>query len=196
LVASSDEDAEKRIKEMSDHIGLPSMPFIPPRRFPSPAATPNKLDWQLIKALRYNSIRPTTEVAEELGITHRAAEYHISRLLESQVFFMRAFVNAKDPKGIVLYSLFLELDESAHEKVKGELLQKFKDRLWFEFSPPAPMIIVNLFATSVGEPEDRLLETLSHPGVRGGSLTIIKGWIEPNLPSWIDRSLEEKITAA
>jgi DNA-binding Lrp family transcriptional regulator len=195
LVAASEEDATKRIKELSEQTGLPGMPFIPPRRFPTPTPTPNKLDWQLIKALRYNAIRPTSEVSEELTITHRTAEYRISRLLESQVLFVRAFINAKDPKGIILYSLYLELEEGAHEMAKRELLLKYKDRLWFEFSPPAPMLFMNLFATSIGEPEDELLETLSHPGVRSGSLTIIKGWIEPKAPSWIDRMVEDKIAA-
>jgi len=195
IVASSEDDAEKRIKELSERIGLPGMPFVPPRRFPTPTVTPNRMDWQLIKALRYNAVRPTVEVSRELGITYRAAEYHISKLLEAQVFFVRAFVNAKDPKGIVLYSLFLELDQMTHESVKRELIQRYKERLWFEFSPPTPVLILNLFATSVGEPEDKLLETLSHPGVRSGQLTIIKGWIEPNAPSWIDRFLEEKVKA-
>ncbi len=195
LVASSEEDAEQRIKGLSEQIGLPSMPFIPPHRFPTPGTTPNRMDWQLIKVLRYNAVRPTTDVSKELGITHRTAEYRISKLLESQVFFVRAFINARDPKGIVLYSLVLDLDEREYERVRHGILEKCKERLWFEFSPPAPMVILNMFSTSVGEPEDNLLEILSQPGVRGGSLTIIKGWLEPTPPSWIDRMLEGKILA-
>src|SRR3989442_6171461 len=57
--ASSEQDAERRIKELSELIGVPGMPFIPPRRFSSTTATPNRLDWQLIKALRHNAVKPT-----------------------------------------------------------------------------------------------------------------------------------------
>ncbi len=195
FVASSEQAAEQKIKELSELIGLAGMPFIPPRSFPSTTAIPNRLDWQLIKALRHDAVRPTTEIAKELGITYRTAEYRISRLLEARAFFLRAFINARDPKGIVLYSLFLELDPQGHEGLRRELLERYRNRLWFEFSPPSPIIIMNLFATSVGEAEDKLLESLSQPGVRRGSLTIIKGWIEPTLPSWIDWLLEEKIAA-
>jgi DNA-binding Lrp family transcriptional regulator len=193
-VASSEEDAENRMNELSELIGVPSVPFIPPRRIPSASTTPNRLDWQLIKSLRSDAVKPTKDVAEELGITYRTAEYRISKLLEGQVFFVRAFINARDPKGIVLYSLFLELDEKVHDNVKRELLARNNRRLWFEFSPPSPIIVMNLFATSVGEAEDRLLESLSQPGVRSGSLTIIKGWIEPTSPSWIDEMVEQRIS--
>ncbi len=194
LAALSEEDAQWKIKDLSSLAGVPSTPSFPPRRFPSPSVTPNRIDWELIRALRYDAIKPTNEIAAELGLTYRTAEYRISRLLDSQAFFVRAFVNASDSKGILFYSLFLELDEKVHERVKHELLDKHRGRLWFEFSPPVPLIILNMFATSVGEAEDNLLDALSHPGVRGGSLTLIKGMVEPVRPSWIDRLVEQRIS--
>ena len=194
LAALSELDAQEKIKELSELTGgVPTPPIFPPRRFPNPSITPNRIDWELIRALRYDAIKPTNEIAGELGLTYRTAEYRISRLLDSQVFFVRAFVDASDSKGILFYSLFLELDEKTHERIKRELLEKHHDRLWFEFSPPTPIIILNMFATSVGEAEDNLLDALSHPGVRGGSLTLIKGMVEPVRPSWIDRLVEQRI---
>jgi DNA-binding Lrp family transcriptional regulator len=195
LAASSEQDEQQRIQRLSELTGLPSMPFIPARRFPTPTTTPNRLDWQLIKSLRPSAIRPTREIADRLGITYRTAEYRISRLLESRVFFVRAFVNARDPKGIIIYSLFLELDDEGHERIKRKLLERYRDRLWFNFSPPSPVIILNMFSTSVGEAEDKLLNALSQQGVHGGSLIIVKGWIEPTQPSWIDQLVDQRIAA-
>jgi len=196
LAASSEQDAETRIKEISELIGFPSILWLPPRPFPDSRTIPDRLDWELIKALRYDAIRPTTEIAKELGVTYRIAEYRISKLLEAQVLFLRAFTNPRDSKGIVLFSLSLELDEERHEVVKHDLLERHKGRLWFEFSPPVPFIVMNMFATSLGEAEDILLESLEQQGVRSGSLTFIKRMLVPSPPSWIDRLVEQRILGA
>ncbi len=197
LAASSDQDSQQKVQGLSDLIGAPSFPFIPPRNFPNTTASPDKLDWQLIKALRYDATRQTKEIAKEIGATYRTVEYRISRLLDSRAFFMRAIVNARDPKGIVFYSVALELQVQSNDeqRVKSELRERYRDQLWWEFSPPGPMIILNMFATSVGEAEDKLLDALGRPRVRGGSISIFKSWIEPAKPSWIDHSIEEKIAA-
>ena len=168
---------------------------MPPRPFPTAQASLDKTDWGIMRALRYDALRHTEEIAGELGITYRMTEYRISRLLETQSLFIRAILNSKDPKGILFYSLMLELEGATQDQLKQKILESFAERTWWTLTPPGPTMVLNLFATSIGETEDTLLEVSSRPGVRNASVIIFTGWVEPTRPNWIDRILEERIAA-
>jgi hypothetical protein len=116
-----------------------------------------------MKALRYDALRPTGEIANEIGITYRMAEYTIAKLLRSRSLFIRAIVNSKDPKGILFYSLVLELDNAMQERQKQEIAEAYAERTWWSFLPPGPMMVLNLFATSIGETEDQTLDASAGP---------------------------------
>jgi DNA-binding Lrp family transcriptional regulator len=191
--AASEEDARETMAKLAKEVGIPRFVSLPPRQFPSPMRSLDKLDWQLVKSLRYDALKATREVARETGSTHRMAEYAIGKLFESQALFTRAIINARDSKGIIFYSLNLSVDEGKQDRIKSDLRAALGERVWWTFDPPGRAAILFLFSSSIGRAEDDLLEALSHSGVIGGSLTIFKGWVEPKRPSWIDRRVEEKI---
>ncbi len=60
-------------------------------------------------------------------------------------------------------------------------------------TPPGPLLVINLFGTSIGEAENSLLEMLPLEGVETGTLSFFKGEYELERPSWIDNLIEEKI---
>ncbi len=121
------------------------------------------------------------------------ADYAIGKLFESQALFTRAIINAKDSKGIIFYSLNLNVEEGKQDRIMSDLRTALGERVWWTFNPPGGTAILFVFSTSIGRAEDDLLEALSRSGVIAGSLTIFKGWVEPKRPSWIDRRVEEKI---
>ena len=191
--ASSEAQARKRAENIAHQVGIDIFQLLPPRHFPVQERTVNKLDWQLMKTLRYDAQKPTGRIAKELGITYRMADYSIRRLLESRTVSVRAIINARDPKGLIFYSVNLVVDEQKRERIAHELRASFGRRIWWTVNHSGPIVIMFLFANSVGRAEDDLLEALSKPGVMSGSITIFKGWVEPERPSWIDRALDEKI---
>lgn len=121
-------------------------------------------------------------------------DYSIGKLFDLQALSTRAIINAKDPKGIIFYSLNLNLDPTGQEATDRRLREVYRERLWWSFTPPGPTIILFLFATSIGQAEDDLLQALSRSEVHDGSLTIFKGWVEPTRPSWIDKMLTERVS--
>jgi DNA-binding Lrp family transcriptional regulator len=191
--ASSEAQAIARAEKLAQQVGIDHFQLLPPRHFPVPEKTVSKLDWQLMKVLRYDAQRPTGGIAKELGITYRMADYSIRRLFESRLVSVRAIINARDPKGLIFYSVSLIVDEQKRENVARELRKSFGNRIWWTINYSGTVVIMFLFANSVGRAEDDLLEALSKAGVESGSITIFKGWVEPERPSWIDRRLDEKI---
>ena len=193
ISAPTEQQAIEKAKKIAQHIGIETFQANPPRQFPQPRKSLDKLDWQIIKALRYHALRPTKRIAEELKITYRMAEYTIGKLFESRALSTRAIINASEPKGIIFYSLNLRLDEKLRHRVIHNLREIYGKRIWWHFSPPGHTVTLFLFATSIARAEDDLIEALSKTGVLDGSMTIFKGWVEPRRPSWIDRRVQQMI---
>lgn len=193
ISGSSEKDVKEKADRIGNHLGISSFHLTPPRLFPRPTMTLDNLDWRLIRSLRYDALRSTKEIAKDLGITYRMAEHALGRLFESMALSTRAIINARDPKGIIFYSLNLSLNAEKTTPVIHRLRASYGERLWWHVSPPGPMVVLFLFASSIGRAEDDLLQALSSPGVRDGSLTIFKGWVEPKRPSWIDGLIGEEI---
>ena len=66
ISARTEQQAHERAKRIAEHIGIETFQANPPRQFPQPRKSLDKLDWQVIKALRYHALRPTKKIAEEL----------------------------------------------------------------------------------------------------------------------------------
>ncbi len=193
ISASSEIDARRIASVIAKRIGIPSPQFAPPRAFPSIKRNMKRIDWQVIKALRYDALKSTREVSRSLGISYRMADYTVNKLFESQVLSTRAIINAKDPKGIIFYSLNLALNTKTRDVVLNTLQRSYGKRVWWSPQPQGPIAVLFLFANSIGTAENDLLEALATPGVQNGTVTIFKGWVEPERPSWIDHNVEERI---
>ena len=193
ISASSETQAHEHAKNLAQKLEISKFQLLPPRHFPITEKSPSKLDWQLVKSLRYDAQRPTGKIAKELRITYRMADYTIRRLFESRAVSVRAIINARDPEGILFYSVNLIVDQQRQTEVVQSLRKIFAERAWWTVNPPGPVAIFFLFSKSIGRAEDDLLEALSQNGVLSGSITIFKGWVEPAKPSWIDRAIDEKL---
>src|SRR5207245_10527445 len=83
ISARTEQQAIEKANNIAQHIGIETFQANPPRQFPQPRRSLDKLDWQIIKALRYNALRPTKRIAEEIKITYRMAEYTLGKHLET-----------------------------------------------------------------------------------------------------------------
>ncbi|QQG48430.1 MAG: Lrp/AsnC family transcriptional regulator [archaeon] len=154
----------------------------------------DRLDWQLIKELRYDARMTTTAIAKDLSITPRMAEYRIEKLLDDGALLIRAVVNTQKQAGLVFYELEISMDEAKKGALLDALKKTFEDKFWNVSSPSPGLILANLFGFTLGEPEDAALSVSKLPGVRYCHLLILKETIEPK-PSWADRLIDEKIAA-
>ncbi len=194
VAASSEREANARFADIAGLFNTTETTPFPPSEFPACRRRPDRLDWRLIQALRYDALRHTDEIADEVGITYRMAEYRMGRLLASRALLVRAILNQRNPGGVIFYGVFLKLEEGRADWVKRELSAKYRDRIWGVFPLPGPGVAFSLFATSVVEADEDLFEALSLPGVTDGALEFNKGRLEPTKPNWIDRLLEERVS--
>ncbi len=193
--AVSSEEAKKSTNEMASEVGLRVHPNVLERKIRPPLLQPDKLDWKLIQSLRYDALRPTKGISDSLSITYRMAEYRISRLLNSRVFFVTALLNSRKQQGIIFYALTLIVDPSNQSRLMSQLRQMHGEKLWLIGAPNDHTIFVNLFSLTSGEPEDAVLKASKLEGVKQCFLMIHRERFEPDRPSWIDYTIENKAMA-
>lgn len=193
FAVSSEKDVEQVTQKLMKLTNTSKVVHSSNRWFTTPKFSLGKLDWKLIKALRYDALRSTHEIATDLEITNRMADYRITRLLESKAVVIRAVISARDRQGIILYNLILFLDPGMKEKIMDIFSKKYKNNIFLVLTPPGPMLALGLFSSSIGEAEDTLLDSLSIPGVKNGNLFFFKNDVAIQRPSWIEKIIEKKI---
>jgi len=155
----------------------------------------DRLDWKIIRRLRYDARCSAKEVARTLSITRRMAEYRIAKVKDSGAVLTRAVIDTRKQEGLVFYELEVSLEPSKHSAVERELREKNGDVLWSTNSPRPGLMLANLFGFGLGEPEESVLKTLKIDGVKTCSVLVLKEIVEPGRPNWIDSLIGTKISS-
>ena len=155
----------------------------------------DRLDWQIIKEMRYSARRSTTDLAKALSITTRMAEYRMRRLMESGAMTVRASIDPRRQTGLVFYELELTVAEANQVHLARALAEKHGEKLWSTVASNNVML-ASLFCFSLGEPEDTSIDAAKLEGVKSCTLYVLKEVIEPRGPNWIDWKIEERLAKA
>ena len=161
-----------------------------------PVSIADRLDWQIIQELRYDALSGVKELSESLSITRRMVEYRIKKLLGSDMLLVRAIINSQKQQGLIFYELEMSIDETKRYEVIRRLSEIYAEKLWSVRTLAAGVLLANLFAFTLAEPEEAYLNTLKFEGVRSCSLFIFKETVEPKRPNWMDGLIEQKITSS
>ncbi len=160
-----------------------------------PVARLDRLDWQLVQRLRYDARSNTKDVSEALSITPRMADYRIKKLLDSGALSVRAMIDTQKQQGLIFYELEMSVDAAKADSVIGRITERYGDRVW-SLQTIEGVLLVKLFAFTLGEPEEAAMDSMKLEGVRRCSPFILKEIVEPQRPSWIDAFIQEKIASA
>ncbi len=152
----------------------------------------DRLDWRIIKELRYSARMGTVDLANALSITPRMADYRTRKLLDSGAITVRATINPRKQTGLVFYELELSVDDADQSSVARRLGAEHGEKLWSTL-PSKGLLLASLFAFSLGEPEESAIDSFRISGVKACSLYILKEVIEPRGPNWIDRLIDQEL---
>jgi DNA-binding Lrp family transcriptional regulator len=195
LGAASPEEAIKSANSTASEVGVKVHPNVLERKTRPPLLQPDKLDWKLMASLRYDALRPMKDISDSTSITYRMAEFRLSRLLDSRVFYVTALLNSRKQQGIIFYGLILFVDPLHQSHLISQSKKIHGDKLWLYGAPDDHTIFLNLFSLTSGGPEDAVLATSKLEGVKQYFLMIHRERFEPSKPSWIDQAIEDKATA-
>lgn len=156
----------------------------------------DRLDWQIIARLRYDARSSHKEVAQALSISQRMAQYRIRKITDSGAVRVRAVINPQRQEGLVFYELGVTIEPERKAAILRAVREKRRERMWALRELPGGVLLLNLFAFTLAEPEEAAMELLAVAGVRWCSILILKEVIEPPRPNWIDQLIAGKIEEA
>ncbi len=160
-----------------------------------PGGRLDRIDWQVVRRLRYDARCTAKELAEALSITRRMAEYRMAKVQDSGAVLTKAVIDTRKQEGLVFYELEISLEPSKHIAVERELKDASGERLWSISSPRPGSLLAHLFGFGLGEPEESVFAALKMDGVRSCSNLILKEIVEPDRPNWVDALIEARISS-
>jgi DNA-binding Lrp family transcriptional regulator len=192
ITGTSSEEIDQVASELANRFELYKW-ILGSRVIRKPVSVADRLDWQIIQELRYDALSGVKELSESLSITPRMVEYKIKKLLGSDMLLVRAIINSQKQQGLIFYELEISVDETKRYEVIKRLSEIYAKKLWSVRTLAPGVLLANLFAFTLAEPEEAYVTTLNLDGVRSCSLFIFKETVEPRRPNWMDGLIGQKI---
>lgn len=190
------DDLSRKLRLLAEFTGDAAPTRIYERHMPSVERTLTRLDWRILKALRYKGRRPLAEVANEVGVSQRTIRRRFDRMATEGSFFVVPAIDPGKAPGILLYELLFHLNPDAAESVPGQVLQMLDERYLYHYVPSSKALgnfDVLLYAESSGETEEVRQKVRSLPGVAKVTALVFRAWRE--YTEWIDGAIEERMRA-
>jgi DNA-binding Lrp family transcriptional regulator len=194
VAGATTEEAKSVADNLASHYELGTT-LLGHRTIREPSARLDRLDWQIMKELRYDARSGEKDLAETLSVTQRMIGYRVSRLLGTGAVHVKAVINPRKQAGLVFYELELLVDLSEQVAVSKWLKEKHGEQLWNLSTTMPGVILASLFSFTLAEPEESIMEALKREGVRRCFLFILKEVLEPMRPNWIDSLIELRIAS-
>ena len=160
---------------------------------PDPKIKLSETDWSIIKSIRYDALKPSKRIVEELGITLPTVNNRLQRLIRSRALYVVPIFNAQQVSKLILYALVFFIDESPEkrQKVVDEIHEKFKDNSYNRIVNQSGAVVFLMFATRIGEPEENYLKAKSIEGVHDVILDLIGQ--THDCSRYIDKLIDENL---
>ncbi|HUI85797.1 MAG TPA: AsnC family transcriptional regulator [Nitrososphaerales archaeon] len=194
IAGATPEEARKEAEGLAAHYEL-SIELLGDREVVAPASRLDRLDWQIIKELRYDARVGDSDLAKTLSVTERMVGYRVSKLLGSGAIKIRAVIDPQRQAGLVFYELELHCEARRQDAVSRWLKEGWGDRLWMLSSPVPGVLLASLFCFTLAEPEESATRALKEEGVKRCILFILKEVIEPKRPNWIDSLIDLRLAS-
>ncbi|HTT44921.1 MAG TPA: Lrp/AsnC family transcriptional regulator [Thermoplasmata archaeon] len=149
------------------------------------------LDWRIVERMRFDAHAPLREVAGELGITPRMVRYRLNKMHSSRAVSIRPIIDSRTLRGLILYRLALTFDPARQQEILEDLRRHLGGSIWATRLSLAGPLLVDMFGSSIADPEDAALRSLEVPGVKACRALVLKEVREPARGTWVDLKISE-----
>lgn len=148
-------------------------------------------DWRIIKALRYNALRPLSRVARDLGLTAKTARRRFERMAQNGAIIIVPVVNPAHIANAITCTMLLYPSPSRWNSVMDEVMKMFEQSYFLTRMSPPNNAAVHVAARTLAETEDYLIKVRKIDGMNDARLLILKEIRE--YTQWLDSIIEKKM---
>ncbi len=154
------------------------------------------LDWQILRSMRNDAMKSITAISRDLRVTRKTIRAHLERMIEKNVFFVRAIFDVTRVKGLIFYGLAISMESSKRSKVLSELddVVTCSDNCFIRMVTHSGSVFFALWAEDLAGVEETVLKAKRIQGVTKVDMRLYKQVIE--FPHYIDGLLDKKAREA
>ncbi|MBI3860109.1 MAG: hypothetical protein HY296_07755 [Thaumarchaeota archaeon] len=154
------------------------------------------LDWQIIRSMRNDAMKPVSRMAKELKVTRKTVRAHLERLVASNAFFVRTIFDVTRVKGLIFFGLDVTLEEEGREDALRELdaVVTCSVNCFVRMVTRSGRAFLALWAEDLQGVENSFLSARRIRGVKKVDLLLYKRVTEH--PQFFDKIIEKKIIEA
>jgi len=149
------------------------------------------LDWRIIRSIRFNSRKSSSEIAKECGVSTRTVNRRLRRLHEGGVIHHTTTLNPMASKGTIVYGIFVEYDARfPREKVVKSIISNVKNLFNYFVMVNSPTIMMIFFGNRFSDIHDNENAIKTLEGVKS-----MKTYFCTKVyyfKDWRDKLIEEK----
>ena len=186
-------DLDGKLRRLCGLIGYKTPMRFYERHMPEVSRPLSKLDWRILKSLRYRARRPLREAAEEIGVNLRTFRRRFERMAQDGSFFIAPALDPSKAPGLVLFELLVYHPDADRTTIQ-RVLRIADNRYVYHYVPSTQKLgnfDILAFAQSTGEIEELRQQVRYIPGVAKVTALVFRGWNDYS--KWIDSAIDAKI---
>jgi DNA-binding Lrp family transcriptional regulator len=148
-------------------------------------------DWRIIKALRYNALKPLSKVAKELGLSIKTVKRRFARMTHSNAVIIVPVIRPGDVPNTITNVLLLYFKAGQRDNALEEAIRLFEESYFLVDTTPEGNAMIGLVSQTLTETEVNLFKARKIDGVEAAKMLIMKETRE--FSEWLDIEIERKI---
>jgi DNA-binding Lrp family transcriptional regulator len=149
-----------------------------------------KTDWQILKALRRDSMQNNAEIAEEVGVSPRTVKRRLTFLVEENVVYVRPVGEIKQFPGHVYFFLLNNINEKKKRELDGIVLSRLGKAVYADTRNKQYSIFSAVFK-NMGEADETFRWIKSLDGAEDTKMFLEQQII--HVYHWIDEGINNRL---
>lgn len=149
-------------------------------------------DWRIMASLRYDALESPAKIGKELGLTTRAVNYRLSRLISARACLVAPVFDMREFAGTVIYGLMLQMDCSTIQTTVNSLKEAFGRASFCHIVNPNGNAMFMMFTDRIAEMEENYFKARDMQGVKKVFVDVITG--THDCSRQMDQLIREKIS--
>ena len=148
-------------------------------------------DWLIIKSIRYDARKPAEQVAKDVGLTTRAVNYRLQRLLKGNAYFIVPIISFRNLEKMIFSHYIFYLDENQRAEAIDEITRLVGERCMSRLIGSEGCVAFCVATSDITESEEDYLKVKVIPGVEKVITDFPLRFHDTS--AYIDKLIDEKI---
>ncbi|HYK93770.1 MAG TPA: winged helix-turn-helix transcriptional regulator [Thermoplasmata archaeon] len=192
FVFADGQDEDRRLGLFRHLTGCPAPEKFYERDMPPVDIELTPADWRIVKALRYNALKPLSEVAREIGLSPKTVRRRFERMANHGAVIVVPVVDPSNVPHTITYVLLLYPTPTDRDSVVTQAVAELGSSTFLSRIAPPGNAFLCLAARTLAESEENLLRARRIPGMKDVKLLVLREIRE--YTKWLDSAIDRKIS--